>query len=211
VSNHVLQILASNLSDGAKIAAIAAAVSGAKSAREIATLTRRKLRTVERHYAELRTSEEYADLRSCEYADLRVPPETKRKIPHTPFKKKLNPSPQTPPGKLEENKTTVRASCTRPAAADSEESRQTATELAEILNLTVEQAGKVLNAQLRAHPCWLIKVAVARMAVRIESGEKFSKPAVIFSRICEDVKRDQPVVQRSGIDLGNGRFLSRWG
>ena len=73
------KILKSDLSEGAKIAALATLLTGAKTAREIAKATNRPVRSVERHYAELRTSD-YADLRISTtqicvptYADLRSP------------------------------------------------------------------------------------------------------------------------------------------
>jgi hypothetical protein len=49
-----VRIFASDLSDGAKIAALAMLLADANTAGEIARLTDRSLRTVERHYAEVR-------------------------------------------------------------------------------------------------------------------------------------------------------------
>jgi hypothetical protein len=69
-----LQILKANLSDGAKVAALAALLTEARSARDIAASTGRSVRSVERHYSELRTwgcanlrrGEQYANARSDE-------------------------------------------------------------------------------------------------------------------------------------------------
>ena len=70
-----LRILKANLSDGAKIAALAGLLIEAKTARDIATITNRSLQFVERHYAELRTWEcaelrrdHCAMMRSCEHS-----------------------------------------------------------------------------------------------------------------------------------------------
>jgi hypothetical protein len=49
------QILKASLSDGAKVAALTALPTDSRSARDIATSTGRSVRSVERHYAELRT------------------------------------------------------------------------------------------------------------------------------------------------------------
>jgi hypothetical protein len=53
---RITEILGSELSDGAKVAAITMLITGARTAREIAAATNRSLRSVERHYAELRAS-----------------------------------------------------------------------------------------------------------------------------------------------------------
>jgi hypothetical protein len=76
-----LHILKANLSDGAKVAALAGLVAGAATARDIATITNRSIRSVERHHAELRTWEcaelrrekekKYAEVRTSECADVR--------------------------------------------------------------------------------------------------------------------------------------------
>lgn len=70
------QILKANLSDGAKVVALAALLTEARSARDIATSTGRSVRSVERHYSELRTwdcanlrrGQRYATARSDEAA-----------------------------------------------------------------------------------------------------------------------------------------------
>ena len=49
------QILKGSLSDGAKIAALAALLTEARSAPDVAASTGRSLLSVERHYSELRT------------------------------------------------------------------------------------------------------------------------------------------------------------
>jgi hypothetical protein len=61
-----LRILASELADGGKIAALAMLLAGARTASEIARLTNRSLRTVERHYARarIRGNEHYATMRT---------------------------------------------------------------------------------------------------------------------------------------------------
>jgi len=68
------QIPKANLSDGAKVAALAALLTEARSARDIATSTSRSVRSVERHCSELRTwdcanlrsGQQYANARSGE-------------------------------------------------------------------------------------------------------------------------------------------------
>lgn len=60
----LMAILASDLSDGAKLAAVAERL-GAKSASDIAKVVNKPVRTVERHYAELRKVRKSADTQIC--------------------------------------------------------------------------------------------------------------------------------------------------
>jgi hypothetical protein len=62
----ILKVFQSNLSDGGKVAALAVILTGCRTARDVAEITNRSLRSTERHYAEAR---KYADVR--EYADVR--------------------------------------------------------------------------------------------------------------------------------------------
>lgn len=65
-------ILASDMSDGAKLAAIAELL-GAASATEIAAALNKSIRTVERHYAELRKVRKFAGTRNCVDTQICVP------------------------------------------------------------------------------------------------------------------------------------------
>ncbi len=65
-------ILASDMSDGAKLAAIAELL-GAASATEIAAALNKSIRTVERHYAELRKVRKSAGTRNCVDTQICVP------------------------------------------------------------------------------------------------------------------------------------------
>lgn len=65
-------ILASDMSDGAKLAAIAELL-GAASATEIAAALNKSIRTVERHYAELRKVRKSAGTRNCVTTQICVP------------------------------------------------------------------------------------------------------------------------------------------
>jgi len=217
MSNRVLQILASELSDGAKIAAIAAAVAGAKSAREVATITGRKLRTVERHYAELRTSGEYADLRTPSTQICGSSQDKKKGLPHTPSKEKTQPSPQSPPGKLLESPRTVGASthASTREAEDSKTDRQKESLLAErILKLTASQAERFYQNSVQSWGAEVTNTALLTMQTRQDTGEVFRNPGQIFSLICRDLrdkpKPPEPVGPWGAKSLGNGQFLSRW-
>jgi DNA-binding transcriptional ArsR family regulator len=75
MTKTIEDILRSGLSDGAKVAAIAMLATGSRTAKEIAAATNRSLRSVERHYAELRTAG-YADLRSSG-TQICVPPDSR--------------------------------------------------------------------------------------------------------------------------------------
>lgn len=64
LDGELMAILASDLSDGAKLAAVAERL-GAKSASDIAKVVNKPVRTVERHYAELRKVRKSAGTQIC--------------------------------------------------------------------------------------------------------------------------------------------------
>ena len=53
------------------------------------------------------------------------------------------------------------------------------------------QADKVFQIQVAAYGLPIAKKACARLRTRVASGEMINKPAVIFSRICEDMASDE--------------------
>lgn len=70
---EIKAVLASEMTDGAKLIAIAQIVSNARTAAELSALCHKPIRTIERHYADLRRIRRIADTQKCGgYAELRT-------------------------------------------------------------------------------------------------------------------------------------------
>jgi len=73
-----------------------------------------------------------------------------------------------------------------------------------------------LANQVALHSRPTVQAAVARLCGRIDAGEAIRSAGALLPRICEDIRanppksRQKPFVPAGAIDLGDGRFLSRY-
>lgn len=220
LSERIIEILKSDLSDGAKLAAIAILTTGAKTARDIATATKNKLRTVERHYAELRSSG--TQICGVDHADLRSPEPSR-------VRARIESSLREDTPTLDKRESVDRESTTTTVETRGEQHstseilkkcQPVITQLARALYHDCpfpDRAGieKFIRAALDSgsHVEDVLEAARILLGKAIEEDE-ITRPAALFMRILGDVKRDgrrgKPTIPLGAIDLGNGQYLSRW-
>jgi hypothetical protein len=192
--------------DGAKLAGLAVAIGGARSAREVARLTRRKLRTVERHYAELRASR-YASERSGDTPGRGCPRDKKKGLPRTPSKEKT----QSPPVRLQNPKSSsidVAASSKAQPPAEAIESRQAlVTGLVADWRLEPALAERAVGG-LAQHYGWPFAAAYRKLRREHEEGASVKNPLGLLRAICARLNAQTPV---GAILYEDGTYLSRWG
>ncbi len=147
-------------------------------------------------------------------SEISPPPLKKKGLPHTPSKEKTNPPTGFPVDRVS-NPITVEQVASAPAAAKIREGASDDQWLA--VTRKADRTGvhrEAIQPLADTHGLARVEAALDRMIARVVDGEVFRKPASMLARICEDIRANPPRaphVPLGAIDLGGGRYLSRFG